>query len=197
MSSDTDDVDAAVIALLYDEDVVSRHTVGNKPRYTRRGHLRTTRKPPAIAKLIGGAITASSHTAEALAKGIARARSYMRLVGTVVSDSTHTAICLLKRKLRKASELLSPGNPIGPEEEITQEQATRLCEDGTKQLSELIKTRHRLRMSKWYERLTLNWRKTSAKAMFRYIRNDSKIPHASFPDPDNGGHLTADPKRID
>ena len=33
--------------------------------------------------------------------------------------------------------------------------------------------------------------------MFRYIRNDNKVPHASFPDPDNGGHLTADPKRID
>ena len=50
---------------------------------------------------------------------------------------------------------------------------------------------------KWYEKLTLNWRKTSAKALFRYIRNDNKIPHPSFPDPDNGGHLTADPTRID
>ena len=33
--------------------------------------------------------------------------------------------------------------------------------------------------------------------MFRYIRNDNKILHSSFPDPDNGGHLTADPTRID
>ena len=72
-----------------------------------------------------------------------------------------------------------------------------MYEEGTKQLKELITNRHRLRTLKWYERLTLNWRKTLAKAMFRYIRNDNKIPHASFPDPDKGGHLTADPTRID
>ena len=109
---DDDDVDSAVIAVMYSDDDLSHQTNGVKPRHTRRGQLRLTRKMPAIAKLVNGAITASSHTAEALAKTVARARSYMKLVGCTLSDTAHIAKCRLKEKQQKAATLLSPDNPV-------------------------------------------------------------------------------------
>ena len=58
MNDEGDDVDFAVIAMMYDEDNLSKLTSGDKPKHTRRGHLRVTRRTPAIAKLIKGAMTA-------------------------------------------------------------------------------------------------------------------------------------------
>ena len=52
-------------------------------------------------------------------------------------------------------------------------------------------------MRKWRERLCGDWAKTSARAFFRYIRNDNKVSNGAFEDPGNGGKLIADPKRID
>ena len=53
------------------------------------------------------------------------------------------------------------------------------------------------RTDKRYEALTKNWRQTSAKAFMRYIRNDSKTPLASFPDPEKAGERTCDLKQIE
>ena len=81
MNDEEDNVDSAVIAMMYEDDNISKQTCTGKPKYTRRGHLRLTRRMLAIAKLVQGAMTASSHAAEALAKTVARTRSYMKLIG--------------------------------------------------------------------------------------------------------------------
>ena len=46
-------------------------------------------------------------------------------------------------------------------------------------------------------KLTTNWKHTSAKAFMYYIRNDSKAPRSSFPDPRNDNKPTCDFKRIE
>ena len=133
---------------------------------------------PAIAKLVQGAMTATSHAAEALAKTVARARSYMQLFGNALSDMAYADLCQLKRKILKAvarePSLATPAdlaeNPAG---ELTGDQASRISDEASKQLGKLVKDRQRHRSLKWYERLTRNWRKTLAKALFRYIRNDN------------------------
>ena len=138
MTADDDDVESAIIAVMYGDDDLSHQTSGIKPRHTRRGQLRLTREMPAIAKLVNGAITASSHTAEALAKTVARARSYMKLVGCTLSDTAYIAKCRLKEKLQKAATLLSPDKPSDTGGDLTYEQAQNMYEEGTKQLKELV-----------------------------------------------------------
>ena len=91
-------MESAVIAVLYSYVELSDQTNGNKPKCTRRGQLRVTKRIPAIAKLI-----TSSHAAEALAKTVARAKSYMKLVGSTLSDTAYVARCRLKDKTTKGS----------------------------------------------------------------------------------------------
>ena len=164
MNDEEDDVDSAVIAMMYSDDDLSSHTSGTKPKHTRRGHLRLTRPTPAIAKLVNGSMTAASHTAEALAKTIARAKSFIKLIGGTLSDTAQIAKCHLKRKLLKAiardpslvvNKLTSAqdrsvegavganaqGNSASTQDlsdELSYELANGICEEGTKQLGKLI-----------------------------------------------------------
>ena len=57
--------------------------------------------------------------------------------------------------------------------------------------------RHAERIKLRIARLTTDWKRTSAKAYLKYIRNDCKAPLTTFPDPQNNNKLTCDSKRIE
>ena len=140
-SDDDDDVESAVIAVLYSDVELSDQTNGDRPKCTRRGQLRVTKRMPAIAKLITGGKTASSHAAEALAKTVARAKSYMKLVGSTLSDAAYVARGRLKEELQRAATLLAPDKYINTNGDLTYEQAQEISEEGAEQLKELITER--------------------------------------------------------
>ena len=51
-------------------------------------------------------------------------------------------------------------------------------------------------MDRWWNHLTFGWRKEGARTFFRSLRGGAQNPRTTFQDPQNGGELTAGPRRI-
>jgi len=72
-----------------------------------------------------------------------------------------------------------------------------VAEEANNEIKKHVKERHAERASKWTKRMCHGWKKKAAQAFFRFLRNDNKTPLRSFPDPDNGGKLTSDTRRVE
>jgi hypothetical protein len=72
-----------------------------------------------------------------------------------------------------------------------------VAEETNNEIKNHVKERHAERASKWTKRMCHGWKKKAAQAFFRFLRNDNKTPLRSFPDPDNGGKLTSDTRRVE
>jgi hypothetical protein len=72
-----------------------------------------------------------------------------------------------------------------------------VAEETSNELKKHVQERHAERASKWTKHMCHGWKKKAAQAFFRFLRNDNKTPLRSFPDPDNGGKLTSDTRRVE
>ena len=63
-------------------------------------------------------------------------------------------------------------------------------------LREIQSDRQATRVEAWWNRLYLGWRQEGARTFYKALRGEDLNPRASFPDPDNNGLHTADPRRI-
>ena len=70
-----------------------------------------------------------------------------------------------------------------------------ICREGLKKIKErahaarklLVKQRFIQRSRDWIKRVQSNWKQNGAKAFFRFLNNDSKVPRASFANQQNCG----------
>lgn len=109
----------------------------------------------------------------------------------------HQAIAL-RHKVRRSAHLISGTDSYGPICDLDSIDAIRLIEEQIIARSHhVVKERQCSRLPDWHDRVLGSWKATCAKAFVKYIRNDTKQPLASFPDPDQNFKPSANPRRSD
>ena len=72
----------------------------------------------------------------------------------------------------------------------------KLAKEAEELLRDLQDNRQKARIEKWWNHLYFGWRLEGARKFFRALRGEDLNPRTTFQDPEQGGDLTADPRRI-
>jgi hypothetical protein len=111
------------------------------------------------------------------------------------NDANYVMICNLKKKISNLAdsvlEIFDISWGDNPADQIVE-----IREKARQKREGVVKAQMAKRTMTFLERLQKNWKRDGAKALFRFLRNSSKVPRSTFADPANRGKYTADPLRI-
>ena len=191
-----DHFEAAVIEIRYldSEEDLNEH---NKKRFSKRGEVMRLRTVLAISRIARGAVKASNFLGKALCKTISRCRAYAN-IHNQNTDLNHLKVkeTLCAKILRMCRHFTIAPEIVTQSIVLTAENIDSIMTSARTHLKRHVNNMQSLHTADWKAKLCTNWRTTSAKAFFRYLRNDSKVPLASFMNPSTNTR-TCEPREVD